>query len=64
METINEYAKGEPPNRIIKFGPLFSIYENYSDKVALSKSLFWQRNLRKLQKTVPCVLSPMEGGLC
>lgn len=34
METINDYAVGEPPNRIIRFGDLFTIYEHYSNKVS------------------------------
>ncbi|MFH4977525.1 hypothetical protein AB6A40_004234 [Gnathostoma spinigerum] len=33
METINEYARGEPPNRIITFGEIFTIYSNYSNKL-------------------------------
>ncbi|CAG9532549.1 unnamed protein product [Cercopithifilaria johnstoni] len=32
-EIINTHAKGEPPNRIIEFGPLFNIYAYYSDKL-------------------------------
>ncbi|CAI5444917.1 unnamed protein product [Caenorhabditis angaria] len=32
-ETINENAKGEEPNKWIKFGPLFYIYSFYSDKL-------------------------------
>lgn len=32
-EVINTHAEGEPPNRIIRFGPLFYIYAHYSDKV-------------------------------
>ncbi|KAM3724412.1 Actin-binding Rho-activating protein [Dirofilaria immitis] len=32
-EIINTHAEGEPPNRIIKFGPLFYIYAHYSDKL-------------------------------
>ncbi|VDK77620.1 unnamed protein product [Litomosoides sigmodontis] len=32
-EVINMNAEGEPPNRIIRFGPLFYIYAHYSDKL-------------------------------
>uniref|UniRef100_A0A0R3S3I3 Costars domain-containing protein n=1 Tax=Elaeophora elaphi TaxID=1147741 RepID=A0A0R3S3I3_9BILA len=32
-EVINTHAVGEPPNRIIRFGPLFHIYAYYSDKL-------------------------------
>ncbi|VDN02957.1 unnamed protein product [Thelazia callipaeda] len=33
-EIINDYGEGgEAPNRYIKFGPLFHIYANYSDKL-------------------------------
>uniref|UniRef100_A0A1I7W5K9 Costars domain-containing protein n=3 Tax=Loa loa TaxID=7209 RepID=A0A1I7W5K9_LOALO len=32
-EVINTHAEGEPPNRIIRFGPLFYIYAHYSDKL-------------------------------
>uniref|UniRef100_A0AAF5PRB3 Costars domain-containing protein n=1 Tax=Wuchereria bancrofti TaxID=6293 RepID=A0AAF5PRB3_WUCBA len=32
-EVINKHAEGEPPNRIIRFGPLFYIYAHYSDKL-------------------------------
>ncbi|VDM99843.1 unnamed protein product, partial [Onchocerca ochengi] len=35
-EIINTHAQGEPPNRIIKFGPLFYIYAHYSDKVSIT----------------------------
>lgn len=35
-EIINTHAEGEPPNRIIRFGPLFNIYAYYSDKVNYS----------------------------
>uniref|UniRef100_A0A0N5AB63 Costars domain-containing protein n=1 Tax=Syphacia muris TaxID=451379 RepID=A0A0N5AB63_9BILA len=33
MEIINDYATGEPPDRVISFGELFHIYEHYSNKV-------------------------------
>jgi hypothetical protein len=33
-ELINENAKGEPPNRVVKFGPLFYLYAHYSENVS------------------------------
>lgn len=32
-EIIRKNCKGEPPNAVMKFGPLFYIYSHYSDKV-------------------------------
>uniref|UniRef100_A0A7E4VHL2 Costars domain-containing protein n=1 Tax=Panagrellus redivivus TaxID=6233 RepID=A0A7E4VHL2_PANRE len=32
-ELISQNAVGEPPNCIIKFGPLFYLYAHYSDKL-------------------------------
>ncbi|CAJ0942958.1 unnamed protein product, partial [Mesorhabditis belari] len=31
IETINENAIGEPPNRVIEFGKLFQLYSYYSE---------------------------------
>ena len=32
-ELIEKNASGVPPNCVIKFGPLFYIYQHYSEKV-------------------------------
>lgn len=38
-EVIDKNAEGEPPNRIIRFGPLFHIYAHYSDKVSFTREI-------------------------
>src|SRR6185312_6207088 len=40
LELIAGYGVGEPPNCVVKFGPLFHAYLHYSGSVSTKKQIF------------------------
>lgn len=40
LELIAGYGVGEPPNCVVKFGPLFHAYQHYSGSVSTKKQSF------------------------